>query len=276
MTWTKLGDEFGPESAELTDGEFRTHVEALIYSNWRLLDLYVPKAEVRRFAGSADVSADIDGLIAKDWWKDAGPNWYIGMRFAEWQRDRAQVETRRAYLAEAQRRKRAHESGDHSRCLQSAKCRRPSTVDSTVDPGRDGTVTGNAVRPKVNSEPQPVASPLPPKAADEVGISYAAEHEVREREARANEGSPKAPSPESGDGSNTVVHDDQQNPDEVLAGASHQTVTRARGGRPPLPEPTKQMILSLSAQGEMNQAQIARQAGVARSTVHKVLHQVAS
>ncbi len=155
MTWTKLGDEFGPESAELTDGEFRTHVEALVYSNWRLLDLYVPKAEVRRFAGSSTAEADIAGLVAKGWWQDAGQEWNIGLKFPDWQRDRKQVVSRREYLAEAQRRKRAHDADDHSRCLPAARCRRPSTVDATVDttvdPGRDGTGREAALRPKGKS-----------------------------------------------------------------------------------------------------------------------------
>jgi len=99
VTWTKLGDEFGPESADLTDAEYRTHVEALVYSSWRLLDLHVPKSEVRRFAGSPAAEAAVDGLVVKGWWEDRGDAWYIGVRFPEWQQERAQVETRRAYLA---------------------------------------------------------------------------------------------------------------------------------------------------------------------------------
>ena len=148
MTWTKLGDEFGPESADLTNGEFRTHVEALVYSNWRLLDLFVPKSEVRRFGTSPTAAEDIDGLVGKGWWKDAGRYWFVGVRFPEWQRDKAQVEHRRAQLAEAQKRSRAHKAGDHSLCLPSSKCL--STVDSTDDPGRDGSGR-EALRPKVKS-----------------------------------------------------------------------------------------------------------------------------
>jgi len=91
----------------------------------RLLDLFVPKSEVRRFAGSPDAKADIDGLVAKGWWKDAGPDWFVGARFGEWQRDRAQVERRRPDNAEAQRRRLAHASGDHSACLPGASCRKP-------------------------------------------------------------------------------------------------------------------------------------------------------
>ena len=156
MTWTKLGDEFGPEAHDLTDAEFRTHVEALGWSNWRLLDLNVPKRDVLRFAESQDAAAAVEGLAAKGWWKDCGDYWHIGLRFAEWQRERSQVEARRVYLAEAKRRSRKHKAGDHSGCLPSAHCR--STVDATVDvtvvPGRDGTGAYAPSRPVDQSQDQ--------------------------------------------------------------------------------------------------------------------------
>jgi hypothetical protein len=117
MTWTKLGDEFPPEAKDLTDAEFRTHVEALCWSNVRLLDLHVPKAEVRRFAESRDAAAAVDGLVVKGWWEDRGDVWYIGVRWPEWQRDRIQVERTRKRDAERQLRRRRHLSGDHSICL---------------------------------------------------------------------------------------------------------------------------------------------------------------
>ncbi|SRR5260221_10215563 len=146
MTWTKLGDEFLPESADLTDGEFRTHIEALVWSSWRMLDLYVPKNEVRRFARSTDPEGDIDGLIVKGWWEDRGNCWYIGVRFAEWQLERSVTQKRRDQAALRKRRQRMHEAGDHSLCL---KC--PNvTRDGTRDPGRVGTGRG-ALRPKVKS-----------------------------------------------------------------------------------------------------------------------------
>lgn len=146
VTWTKLGDEYPAAARCLTDAEFRTHTEALCWSSWRLLDLRVPKADVRRFAESPDAEIAVDGLVDKGWWADDGDAWDIGLHFPEWQQDRAQVEHRRAYLAEAQKRSRLHRAGDHSQCLPE-KCPqapRPSTVDpgpivSTVDPGRVGS-----------------------------------------------------------------------------------------------------------------------------------------
>jgi hypothetical protein len=197
VTWTKLGDEFPVEAKDLTDAEVRTHVEALCWSNWRLLDLHIPKGEVRRFAESRDAAAAVDGLVVKGWWEDRGDAWYIGVRFAEWQHDRSQVEHRRAYLAEAQRRSRRHKAGDHSLCLP-GRCKHAppstavSTVDSTVestDPpqvgsGRDYVPpdpqdqnqdqdqehsVANSQKPRVHHGPVNGSSPTPANQATDVG-----------------------------------------------------------------------------------------------------------
>lgn len=148
--WTKLGDEFPDEARELSDAAFRTHVEALCWSNRRLLDLVIEKRDLKRFAETDNPDAAVDELVDIGWWQDAGGAWFIGTRFSEWQRDRSQVEHRREQQALAQKRRRRHLVGDHSLCLS---CTQPvestddatddSTVDSTVeqadDPGRDGT-----------------------------------------------------------------------------------------------------------------------------------------
>lgn len=139
MTWTKLGDEFGDSAWELSDAAFRTHVDALLWSNRLLLDLVIPKRQLRRFAFSEQAAEATAELVRTGWWKDTGDYWDISPRFPEWQKDRGQIESRRAYLAEAQRRSRAHRRGDHSRCLATCKARRDSTDESTVDPGRDGS-----------------------------------------------------------------------------------------------------------------------------------------
>jgi hypothetical protein len=47
----------------------------------------------------------------------------------------------------------------------------------------------------------------------------------------------------------------------------------ARPGRPPLPEATRRHILALHAEGRWTYAQIGSQAGVSKSTVHKVIHE---
>jgi len=169
MTWTKLGDEFPAAARDLTDAEFRTHTEALCWSSLRLLDLRIPKADVRRFTESPDAELAVKGLVAKGWWADDGDAWDISLHFPEWQQDRAQVEHRRAYLADAQKRGRAHRAGNHSLCLP-GKCPQalPSTVASTVDstdlsthdPGRVGSGATHPPDPDNQEQPQVQEQPI--------------------------------------------------------------------------------------------------------------------
>jgi hypothetical protein len=133
MTWTKLGNELLPEINGMSDAAALLHIKALMWSNWRLLDLMIPRKDLPMFGTptSATLTDAINELVEGGWW----------------QQDKAQVEHRRAQLALAQRRKRLHDIGDHRLCL-SSRCKAVSTVDSTVescdDPVRlrNGTVTG--------------------------------------------------------------------------------------------------------------------------------------
>lgn len=132
MTWTKLGDEFGDAAAALSDAAHRTHVDALNWSNRLLLDLVVPKLHLRRFAFSPAVDVPqpdtcpvVRELIEGGWWEDRDEAWYIGLRWPEWQRDRAQVERTRGAASERKRRERAHARDDHSLCLPTAPCSSP-------------------------------------------------------------------------------------------------------------------------------------------------------
>lgn len=141
MTWTKLGDEFFPEVADLSDAAAILHVKALGWSNWRLLDLVVPRKDLKRFAFIESKSVDdaVAELIEAGWWQqiDADTYW-IGTRFPEWQRDKVQVEHLRQRKAADQRRKRRHELGDHSMCLPTSKCKSVSPGDGAGDSPDDG------------------------------------------------------------------------------------------------------------------------------------------
>jgi hypothetical protein len=139
--WTKIGDEWPDVSRDLTDAEHRTHVDALCWSNRRLLDLRVPKRDLRRFAESPDAEIAVKGLMAKGWWEDLGDCWDIGLVRPEWQLESAVIEHRRAGDALRQRRHRMHDAGDHSLCTE--RCpfvTRDATRDATRDPGRGGSV----------------------------------------------------------------------------------------------------------------------------------------
>jgi hypothetical protein len=161
MTWTKLGNEFLPESKVLSDAAYRCHVDALMWSNWRLLDLVINRRDLPMFATPTSGSADdaVEELITAGWWQLLDDDHYwIGCKFSEWQQDKAQVEHRRAQLALAQRRKRLHDIGDHKLCIP-GRCKALSTVDSTVescdDPVRlrNGPVTGTPkTKPSLEEE----------------------------------------------------------------------------------------------------------------------------
>jgi len=153
MTWTKLGEEFPDAAADMPSDAFRLHVEALAWSNRRLYDLMVPKRDLRRFTfvPAEQLDEAIVWLIENGWWQDCEAQWFIGIRFPEWQQEREQIEHRRKRNAEAQRRKRYHDIGNHHLCLPppGGRCRyAPSSVDTPADsaapsggdPDRIGTV----------------------------------------------------------------------------------------------------------------------------------------
>jgi len=154
MTWTKIGDEFNDAAAELSDAAVRTHLDALLWSARRLLDLVVPKADLRRFAfsPSVDITAPdacpvVHELIAAGWWEDRHDAWYVGLRWPEWQRDRAQVESDRERETLKKRRQRAHHQGDHSLC--SPRC------SSSPVPTRAGPGTPRGLSPVVSPKGVP-------------------------------------------------------------------------------------------------------------------------
>lgn len=106
-----------------------------MWSNWRLLDLYIPKKDVRRFAEyDSPVSLDVvtAGLVVKGWWRDDGDEWYVGLVHPEWQRDADEVRTDRAKAAARSRRHRRHRSGDHSLCTPDTCEDAPSRRDAQV------------------------------------------------------------------------------------------------------------------------------------------------
>jgi hypothetical protein len=87
MTWTKLSDDFSDDCWRLSDAAFRLHVEGLVWSNRKLLDLRLDKDEVRRWAKNPEA---IEELLACDWWEDRGEHYLIN-HHAIYQRSRDAV-----------------------------------------------------------------------------------------------------------------------------------------------------------------------------------------
>lgn len=145
MTWTKLGAEFPDEARNLSNAAYRLHVDALCYSNRLLSDLLISKPEVRRFSwlpGPDATETALKELVAEGWWEDRGSHWYIGARFAGWQRTKEQVEAKRSTDTKAQRRKRLHDAGDHSECLHSNES--PSAHDNAHDQADDNATESSS------------------------------------------------------------------------------------------------------------------------------------
>lgn len=87
MTWTKLSDDFSDDCWDLSSDAFRLHVEGLTWSNRKLLDLRIPKSDLRRFAKFPDAVTE---LVAVGWWADSG-DVYVIRHHAVYQRTREAV-----------------------------------------------------------------------------------------------------------------------------------------------------------------------------------------
>lgn len=87
MSWSKLSDDFSDDCWTLSDQAFRTHVEGLVWSNRKLLDCRIPKADVRRFAKHPEAVAE---LVDVGWWSDEGDH-YLIRHHARYQREKEQV-----------------------------------------------------------------------------------------------------------------------------------------------------------------------------------------
>lgn len=142
MTWTKLGEEFGDAARKLSDAAFRTHVEALMWSNRRLLDLLIDPDDIRRFAETKHPEEAIAELVDAGWRRDEGEGWFIGCKFDDWQLEKTVVEVRREQSALRQRRHRMHAAGDHSICTDRCSVTRDASRDGARDVARDPERSG--------------------------------------------------------------------------------------------------------------------------------------
>jgi hypothetical protein len=125
MPFTLLGDEFSDDTdlAALSDAAVRTHIDALVWSSSRLLDLEIPKKDLARFAFSEDRAGAVAELVKAGWWIDLGDRWRVVHR-AIWQWTKAQHEQRQLVNRRAQK----HRRGDHSLCL-AGKCSHALSAD---------------------------------------------------------------------------------------------------------------------------------------------------
>jgi len=89
MTWTKLSDDFTDDCWELSDGAHRLHIEALVWSNRKLLDCRISKKDMARWAKHPEPGF-ISELLNCGWWED-DDDAYVVVHHSGYQRTREQV-----------------------------------------------------------------------------------------------------------------------------------------------------------------------------------------
>jgi len=87
MTWTKLSDDFTDDTWTLSDAAARMHVDGLVWSNRKLLDLHIPKVDLARFAKTPSAVTE---LLDGGWWHEDGEHYVID-HHARYQRLREAV-----------------------------------------------------------------------------------------------------------------------------------------------------------------------------------------
>lgn len=90
MTWTKLSDDFTDDCWELSDGAHRLHIEALVWSNRKLLDCRIGKKDMTRGWAKHPDREFISELLDCGWWEDDGEA-YVIHHHSAYQRTREQV-----------------------------------------------------------------------------------------------------------------------------------------------------------------------------------------
>jgi hypothetical protein len=173
MTWTKLSDDFNDDTDTLSDAAFRLHVEGLVWSNKKLLDVRIPKTDLRRFAKSDE---SVGELVDGGWWEDDGDA-YVILHHAVYQRLREAV-IRQQSVNRENRAKRGKttpparevrfkngSSNDSSHDSSNGSSNGHDSLNEMDRPGRDEEALGVAfnektgeVREEQNSTPRTVSS----------------------------------------------------------------------------------------------------------------------
>jgi hypothetical protein len=128
MTWTKLSDDFTDDCWELSDGALRLHIEALVWSNRKLLNCRISKKEMARWA-KCTAPELISELLDCGWWEDDGDAYVIN-HHSRYQRTREQV-------LRQQNANRANRAQGKSRPVRERAQRQGRRVDGPSDDSSD-------------------------------------------------------------------------------------------------------------------------------------------
>lgn len=156
MTWTKLSDDFADDGWTLSDEAFRLHVEGLVWSNRKLLDLVLSKDDVRRFAKHPEAVTE---LVDGGWWAEAGDD-YVIRHHGSYQQTRTDVLAR-------QERARKNGARSEGRPPKVPRERFTETQVGTQTETQVGSDVGTKLK-KVVSPPASTAAPEKPTSVPQV------------------------------------------------------------------------------------------------------------
>lgn len=119
MTWLKLGDEHADQCARvgLSDAAFRTHVESLLWTMRRETGGFLDIRDVRRAVETAEPMVAIAELLAAGFWQQDEGGWQI-VQGMKWQPEPVVIARRREDSNLRQKRRRLHDVGIHTECLE--------------------------------------------------------------------------------------------------------------------------------------------------------------
>lgn len=150
MTWTKLSDDYSDDCWTLSDAAFRLHTEALIWNGRKLLDLRIPKEELRRFAKTPESATE---LLAVGWWTDEGDA-YVIRHHGAYQRTRAEVLAQQAANV-ANGRRGGRPRKVPREITEMPPARETQSVSESLSQSVSGSVSGSVPAPVHGTERQP-------------------------------------------------------------------------------------------------------------------------
>lgn len=174
MTWTKLSDDFSDDCWTLSDVAFRLHTEALVWSNRKLLNLRISRAEVRRFATHPEAAEE---LLEVGMWEAEGED-YLIVHHGAYQRDReAVIKQQRANIENGRRGGKAAGVPREIKSKSPIVFDNPSESVSDSPSERDRPVrAGITTQPSLNKESVSLSKPLSNSLPKSGGLSDTLEH----------------------------------------------------------------------------------------------------
>jgi hypothetical protein len=140
MPWTKLSDDYSDDLYTFSHAAFRLHTEAIIWSNRKLLDMRVPKADLRRFATD---ESGLTEILERGFWKAEG-DVYVIVHHAGYQRKAEKVINQQAVNKENRAKAGKEARPPREQSVSFAPSKHDSSDDSSDELDRTGQASTKA------------------------------------------------------------------------------------------------------------------------------------